>query len=114
MTVLLSDHLIQFVLLEGFLCDTFPKKSNIYERNFRDFNEREFNETINQIDWDSVLKVTEMDPNSSINNFHNNIIYLLDEFAPFHKMSKKELKLRSKPWMDNTILKKIKKNEIPY
>ena len=107
LTVLLADHLFQFALLEGFFKETFPKKINVYERNFRDFNEREFNETLNQISWDSVLQLNDNDPNISFNNLHNNIVYLLDEFAPYRKITKKEFKLKAKPWIDHDILKKI-------
>ena len=34
LTIQLSDHLFQIVLLEGFFKDVIPKRINIYERNF--------------------------------------------------------------------------------
>ena len=40
-------------------------------------------------------------------DFYNNTIYLLDEFAPYRKLTKKEFKLKSKPWISNEILTKI-------
>ena len=42
-----------------------------------------------------------------MNNLYNNTIYLLDEFAPYRKLTKKEFKLKSKPWISNEILTKI-------
>ena len=42
LTIQISDHLLQFVLLEGFFKEVLPKKINIYEHNFEHFNEREF------------------------------------------------------------------------
>ena len=38
-------------------------------------------------------------PNLSMNNFYNQINILLDEVAPYKKLTKKEIKLKSKPWI---------------
>ena len=61
----------------------------LYERNFKHFNEREFVETLKICDWDSTLSLHQNDPDLSMNNLYNNIIYLLDEFAPYRKHTKK-------------------------
>ena len=55
LAIQLSDHLFQFVILEGFFKEMVPKKLNLKERNFKHFNEREFVETINSIPWDEIL-----------------------------------------------------------
>ena len=39
-----------------------------------------------------------------MNNLYNNTIFLLDEFAPYKKLTKKEFKLKSKPWISIKIL----------
>ena len=52
----LADHLLQFALLEDFFQPSFRKKHNIKERNFKHFNEREFQETIESIDVYIVLQ----------------------------------------------------------
>ena len=106
-TIQLSDHLFQFVILEGFFKDLLRKRLNIYERNFKHFNEREFGDELNSMDLDSILSIERNDPNISIGNFHNNIIYILDEFSPFKNLTKKEYKLKTKPWIDREILNKI-------
>ena len=93
----ISDHLLQFVLLKGFLKEVLPKNISIYERNFKHFNEREFEEALKICDWDSILSLHQNDPDLSMNNLYNNTIYLLDEFAPYKKLTKKEFKLKSKP-----------------
>ena len=81
----------------------------MYERNYRNFNEREFNETLNNMHWDEILSLEENDPNISMNNLHQHINCQLDEFAPYKKLSKRELKLKSKPWINSEILSKMKK-----
>ena len=103
LTIQLSDHLFQFVILEGFFKEMVPKKLNLKERNFKHFNEREFVETINSIPWDEILQLESNDPNVSLENLYSYVGNLLDEFAPYKKVSKKEFKLKSKPWISKEI-----------
>ena len=63
------------------------------------------------INWDEILLIHENVPNISLNNLHCHINFILDEFAPFKKLSKKELKLKSKPWINNLILIEINKRD---
>ena len=63
------------------------------------------------MNWDQILLINESDPNISMNNLHQHINYLLDEFAPFKQLSKKEYKLRSKPWINKNILAHMKKHD---
>ena len=106
-TIQISDRLLQLVILEGFFKEVLPKKINTYERNFKHFNEREFERALKICDWDSILSLHQNDPDLSMNNLCNNTIYLLDEFDPYRKLTKKEFKLKSKPWISNEILTKI-------
>ena len=100
----LADHLLQFALLEDFFQPYFQKKHNIKERNFKHFNEREFKETIDNIDIYNLLQLNKNDPNFSMENFHNHVNFILDEFAPFRKLNKREIKLKSKPWINKETL----------
>ena len=102
-TIQLADHLFQFVLLEGFFHYAQTKNHNIKERNFKHFNEREFLEAIHNINIDDVLCLDYKDPNISIENFYNNINYILDEFAPFKKLNKNDIKLKGKPWINKEV-----------
>ena len=106
-TISISDHLIQYVLLEGFYKELVPRKLNLYERNFKNFNEREFGESLKNMDWETILSLNNNDPNLSIEQLYKSINYLLDESAPYKQNSKKEYKLKSKPWINTKILSKI-------
>ena len=108
LTIQLADHLFQFVLLEGFFKEIVINKINIFERNFRNFNENEFLESMNLINWNSILQMDLENPNISLQLLHDNFVYLLDEFAPYRKISKKEFKLKAKPWINHEILNNIK------
>ena len=65
--------------------EVLPKKINLYERNFKNFNEREFDEALKNCDWDSILAFDQYDPNLSMEYLYNNIIFLLDEFGSIMK-----------------------------
>ena len=63
------------------------------------------------MDWDQILSIKGYDPNISMNNLHKHTNYLLDEFAPYKKLSKKEYKLKSQPWINRNILNEMKKRD---
>ena len=106
----LSDHLVQYLILEEFHKENKKKpEPNILKRDFRNFNEREFfDEVINKTDWDEVCNLDGNDPNQACKQFYDTINFHLDEFAPYRKLTRKELELTQKPWITNSILKKCK------
>ena len=46
------------------------------------------------------------DASASFKSFYDTINFHLDEMAPDHEITKKELKLMSKPWITQEILAK--------
>ena len=77
----ISDHLIQFLILEGFIKERPIPILNMYKRDYSNFDENEFKEAVDGLDWHSIVDINQKDPNHSLNNFYNSITYLLDEFA---------------------------------
>ena len=83
LTIQLSDHLFQFTILECFFYkELIAKNQNIYSRNFKNFNEREFIEILNNTDWNSIISTEINDPNISLKFFYDHINFILDELAP--------------------------------
>ena len=111
LTIQISDHLLQFTIIEGFFKELIPKKQNLYSRNLKNFNEREFVEILNNTDWDSIISIEDNDPNASMDNFYQQINYILDELAPYKKLNKREIKLKLKPWINNEILSEMKERD---
>ena len=107
----ISDHLIQFLILEGFIKERAIPKINLYKRDFSNFIEDEFKEAVSNFNWDSIVNLQNKDPNLSLSNFYNSITYLLDEFAPYKKVTKREYKLKFKPWITSEILELIKERD---
>ena len=52
--------------------------------------------------WNDIL---------SLNNIYDQINYLLDEFAPYKKLSKKLIKLETKPWINIMIQQQMHKRD---
>ena len=73
---------------------------NTVDRDFRSFNNDEFQKDLLNIDWDKILSLNDTD--TCFNSFYNTVfISLLDEHAPYKTLTKKKKKsLRQKP-MDN-------------
>ena len=111
LTVQLSDHLFQFIIHEGFHKELTPKKSNTHESNFKNFSEREFNDILKNNVWENILMIDKSDPNLSMNNLHVFINSILDVLASYRKLSKKELNLKSKPWINDEIQHLMKKRD---
>ena len=54
----MSDHLIQFLVLEGFVKELKPPKIDFFKRDLKFFNEREFKaEVIDKVDWNNICKL---------------------------------------------------------
>ena len=102
----LSDHLLQFLIHDGFAEKTKLPECNIYKRDKSKFNEREFEEVvINGTDWDSVCA-------GGLNSFYDEILFHLDEMAPLKKVTLKEQRLMLKRLITHDILNKCKNRDI--
>ena len=107
----IADHLIQFLILEGFIKERTIPKINLFNRDFSNFNDDEFKKAVSDLNWDTILQLDLKDPNISFNSFYKNLIFLLDEFAPYKKVTKKEYRLKFKPWISTVILNLINQRD---
>ena len=103
----LSDHLIQFIVIEGFAKERSLPETNMYKRDYTNYSDMEFEETvINGINWNEICMLRLNDPSVSVKNFFETIHFHLDEMAPFKKVTLKQYRLMLKPWITKDILKK--------
>ena len=49
------------------------------------------------MNWNQILLIDENDPNISMNNLHQHINYVLDEFAPYKNSQRKNIILDLNP-----------------
>lgn len=108
----LSDHLTQFLILEGYVKEREFIDLKITKKDFENFNEREFGEVvIDGLNWDEICMIRIGDASASFKSFHDTVNFHLDEMAPDRLVSNKELKLMLKPWITQEILAKCDKRD---
>ena len=98
----MADHLTQFLIINKEPDKIKPKV--IYQRNYDTFDEKSFLDDISIQNWntDNIN-----DTNPKFNNFIWRLESCIDRHAPFKKLNKKQLKNKSKPWVNKRILRMI-------
>ena len=74
-----------------------------YARDFQNFNKRESDEELSNLDWSDTIDErngTEI----CYQSFYLKIEKLRDEMAPYRKMTKKEIRLEQRPWITQGLL----------
>ena len=103
----LSDHLTQFLILEGFVKERSLPETLMYKKDFDQFNEREFEEmVINGLNWEEICMIRIRNSNASFKSFHDTLNYHIDEMAPSKQITLKQFRLMLKPWITRDILRK--------
>ena len=90
----LSDHLPNFLILSKL--STLPKHFELFIRDYSKFNELNFAQDVQAADW----------ANNSSNN-DVNLSNIFDKHIPVKKMSKRQIKCFSKPWIALGIRKSL-------
>ena len=97
----LADHLLQFLVLKDFRVSYRPKHEQIFKRNYRFFNNNEFKNEINQIEWKTLFDSHDM--NLCFEKFLHILTCVFDDHVLIKKLSKKEKSLIDKPWINNRL-----------
>ena len=113
LAVSISDHLPSFLIIP-----MENKKSNSqnkiqYKRDTRNFSRDDFILDYLNIDWDSEMEIEKNDVDHSTEKFFSNMNNLIDKHMPIRKLSAKERKQKTHPWITPAIIAKInRKNEL--
>ena len=103
----LSDHLTQFVILEGYIKERNLPETAMLKKDFKQFNEREFEElVVNGLNWEEICMIRIGDSNASFKSFHDTLNFHIDEMVPSRQVTLKQFRLMLKPWITKDILKK--------
>ena len=82
------------------------KSCSYYQHDYSNFDEQKLiDDVVSQPDRFSDLDI---DVNQMFDEFHDNLAALIECNAPLKKVSQKNLKLKSKPWINDNIQKLIK------
>lgn len=111
-TCSISDHFLQFAQLDIFN-KVKPKNTPTYSRNWRIFNKDEFKNELLNTNWTSISNHTTT-TDQAFDTFYFKIEKLLDEMAPYKKLTKKEVGLKKSPWITCGILNSMKVRDSLY
>ena len=86
-TALISDHLPQFLISPNTFADPPSNKSNVFERDWSNFEQTNFVLDYFHIDWLTILKHDEKNVNSATNKFLDTINSLLNNMLHSKKLT---------------------------
>ena len=78
------------------------------KRDYSYFDESALIEDIQSVDWDGLLRANP-DPNVMFDSFYTRISDIIDFHIPLIQLSKRELRMKSKPWITSALRVSIKK-----
>ena len=99
----LSEHFSQFasITYQKPTC----KKNNIYQRDFSKYSAAAFHEEISTLDLQPDPNLNSSD---QMSDFYKKVKLVADKHAPYKKLTAKEIKLKSKPWISPAVAKLIR------
>ena len=102
----ISDHLPQLLIVDNIKVNY--KILNYYKYDFTKFDEDNFINEFAVINWENISN-TNLDANTKffLNIFYDQISQFISFHVPRRKLSKREIKLSTKPWITKEILAKI-------
>ena len=109
--IFVSDHLPQFCQINIFH-KQFNNNSPKFGRNYTNFNKNEFSDELHKINWVNVLQGNSTE--NGLNKFFLIIEHLLDEMAPVKRLTKKQIRLRDRPWITIGILISMSNRDKTY
>ena len=106
----LTDHLPIFLVVSKF--SSLPENIKIFRRDYSNFDEQALINDIQSIEW-VLLFSCNSDPSCMFDTFYSKISEFIDIHIPLKQLSKKESKLKTKPWITSAIRTSIKiKNKL--
>ena len=98
----ISDHFPQFLILKN--TQVSHNKPESYKYDYSRFKEDNFLDDFNQIDF-TYLDNSDLDVNNKFDRFLKDLDTLTKQHAPIVRRSRKEMKLKDKPWINHRIQK---------
>ena len=107
LTTTISDHLPQFLIVPNIFSNPPSLKSNICERDWSNFDQKNFILDYFSINWNETPKIEEQNIDYSTEIFLNKINDMLDNFEAFKKKQQVQLVFKSKLWIRPGLQKSI-------
>ena len=100
----ISDHFPQFLILRN--SNISYTHSDTFKYDYSAFNETNFIRDFDDIDKTYINEVS--DANANYDKFLNDVTTLVSNHVPIKKFSKREVKFKTKPWINPGIQKMMK------
>ena len=84
-----------------------PPKSNIYERDWNNFDQENFILDYLAVDWADIIKTEKKKTDFSFECFFRKFNLILDKYLPLKKLTKQKLKFKTKPWITPALQKSM-------
>ena len=107
----ITDHLPNFLIFNKF--NTLPGNIKLYKRDYSTLDKQALLVEIQSLDWQMIFGSScNPDPSLMFQSFYSVVSNIIDRHIPVKQLSRRELKLKSKPWITLGIKKsiQIKKN----
>ena len=95
----MSEHFSQFASIKRTKLDT--RKVKLFARDFSKYSVNDFRDDVSIQNWN----MDNADSNSLFRDFYLRLKGCSDRHAPIRKLNAKEVKLRSKPWINSDLAK---------
>ena len=102
----ISDHLPNLIIIKNINKKT--SKQNIKVRDLNSFDQDKYLEDLKE------LEDLHLEKHNNVNQMFNIYHDIINKHAPYKTLSKKETKLKFKPWITKSILQSIKKKNVLY
>ena len=106
----ISDHLAQFCLFQS-PDSKKTEKNDVMRPNWSLFDQENFILDYFDVNWPSVFEEHDFDPDRCFDAFNSKVNGLLDRHLPTRRLTKRQIKTKSKPWITPGILKSITKRD---
>ena len=93
-TATISDHLSQFLMSPNTFADPPSNKSNVFERDWSNFDQEKFVLDYFDTDWPNILKFDGKNVNSATSNLLDIINCVLNKYARLNNITKYKLRLK--------------------
>ena len=98
----IADHFPQFLIVRK--VGITNKTMSYYQHDYSKFDQEKFLADFNNLNFE-YLNDNQSDVNGKFNRFLANLDEIVRKHAPLKKLTKKDMKLRNKPWINSRIQK---------
>ena len=93
---------------------TLPKNYKFFKRDYSKLDSEALISEVRNVNWSEVLgsETGTTDVNTVFHNFYDRIAEIINKYAPIRKLSRKEIKSLSKPWVRTSFISDLLRRRI--